>query len=164
KRNNNPNVYFDLKDVLAPLMSKSASEITVSPVPLNLSFAKKYNMTGKVQGVGFRRWIRKKALESDLYGYAQNLRDGSLDVVVAGDEVMVNKFRDTCKQGPKASKVKEISEAMWERPIKIGFEIKSNPKIKKNKEQRPEQAQVNGEQVKKKKTFAQRLKRKIKKV
>jgi len=165
KRNNNPNVYFDLKDVLAPLMSKSASEITVSPVPLNLTFAKKYNINGKVQGVGFRRWVRKKALESDLYGYAQNLKDGSLDVVVAGDEEIVNKFRDTCQQGPKASEVKEISEAIWERPIKIGFEIKSNPNIPKNKRRRPKQEQTNGEQIKKKKiTFAQRLKRKLKKL
>ncbi len=131
RRNDHPNVYFGLKDVLEPLNSKSASEITVTPVPNHITCAKKYEIKGKVQGVGFRRWVRKKALEADLYGFAQNQNDGSLTVVVAGTEENVNDFKRICKTGPKKSDVKEVHEDLWDKPIKVGFEIKDNPKPKK---------------------------------
>lgn len=128
KKNSNPNVYFDLKDVLSPLMSKSASEVTVIPCPEFINYQKKYIIKGKVQGVGFRRWIRKKALEADLYGYAQNLRSGNLEVAVAGKEETVEKFRKTCETGPVKANVLEVNESLWEGPVKVGFEIKRNPK------------------------------------
>ena len=88
-KNSNPNIYFGLMDILSPLISKSASEVTVIPCPDFIDTQKKYVIKGKVQGVGFRRWIRKKALEADLYGYAQNLKDGSLVVAVAGTDESV---------------------------------------------------------------------------
>ncbi|MEC2158527.1 acylphosphatase [Virgibacillus halodenitrificans] len=133
KRNSNPNVYFDLKHILTPLMSKSASEITVLPVPDNLELSKKYNIKGEVQGIGLRRWIRKKALEADLFGYVQNLNDGSVDIVVAGKKETVNNFRDVCKKGSNRASITSITEAVWNKPIKVGFEIKDNPKIKRKK-------------------------------
>ena len=39
---------------------------------------------GRVQGVGFRWWVRKNALELGLLGYAENLTDGRVKVVAEG--------------------------------------------------------------------------------
>lgn len=39
---------------------------------------------GHVQGVGFRWWIRSRALELGLNGYAKNLADGRVEVVAEG--------------------------------------------------------------------------------
>ena len=39
---------------------------------------------GSVQGVGFRWWVRSRALELGLKGSASNLRDGRVEVVAEG--------------------------------------------------------------------------------
>jgi acylphosphatase len=41
---------------------------------------------GRVQGVGFRWWVRASALELGLAGYAENLSDGRVKVVAEGAE------------------------------------------------------------------------------
>ena len=39
---------------------------------------------GRVQGVGFRWWVRSRALELGLSGFAENLADGRVKVVAEG--------------------------------------------------------------------------------
>jgi acylphosphatase len=41
---------------------------------------------GRVQGVGMRWWIRSRALEAGLAGWARNLDDGRVEVVAEGPE------------------------------------------------------------------------------
>ena len=41
---------------------------------------------GRVQGVGFRWWVRSRALELGLSGFAENLVDGRVKVVVEGPD------------------------------------------------------------------------------
>jgi acylphosphatase len=43
-------------------------------------------IAGRVQGVGFRWWVRANALELGLAGYAENLPDGRVKVVAEGAE------------------------------------------------------------------------------
>lgn len=133
-KNSNPNIHFDLRDVLAPLNSKSASEVTVIPCPDYIEKQTIYVIEGDVQGVGFRRWIRKKALEADLFGYAQNQLDGTLSIAVAGEERSVSRFIKVCEQGPKSANVINVTENSWEGAVKVGFEIKKNLRKKKTVE------------------------------
>jgi acylphosphatase len=46
---------------------------------------------GRVQGVGFRWWVRARALELGLAGHAANLDDGRVEVVAEGS-------RDSCER------------------------------------------------------------------
>jgi acylphosphatase len=41
-------------------------------------------IAGRVQGVGFRWWVRARALELGLVGLAENLEDGRVKVVAEG--------------------------------------------------------------------------------
>jgi acylphosphatase len=41
-------------------------------------------VSGRVQGIGYRNFTRKKALELGLSGYAENLPDGRVEVVAEG--------------------------------------------------------------------------------
>jgi acylphosphatase len=43
-------------------------------------------VSGRVQGVGFRWWVRASALELGLVGFAENLADGRVKVVAEGSE------------------------------------------------------------------------------
>jgi len=132
-KNYNPKIYFDFKSILEPLRSKEVQEVVVTPAPLQPTFAIKYTIEGKVQDVGYRRWIRKIALESDLYGFAKNLSDGNVDVVVAGEKETVEGFKQICLEGSKNSKVTNVTGVIWNKPIKVGFEIKANQKRKSKK-------------------------------
>ncbi|MBV9096744.1 MAG: acylphosphatase, partial [Frankiaceae bacterium] len=42
-------------------------------------------ITGRVQGVGMRWWIRSRALELGLAGWARNTDDGRVEVVAEGE-------------------------------------------------------------------------------
>ena len=42
------------------------------------------SVRGRVQGVGFRWWVRARALELGLVGTATNLPDGRVEVVAQG--------------------------------------------------------------------------------
>jgi acylphosphatase len=41
---------------------------------------------GRVQGVGFRWWVRSVALELSLLGVAENLVDGRVKIIAEGNE------------------------------------------------------------------------------
>ncbi|MBT5022657.1 acylphosphatase [Candidatus Woesearchaeota archaeon] len=68
----------------------------------------KANIKGKVQGVGFRLFVKQQASKLSLKGYVKNLPDGSVEIVVHGDESIVNKLMNACKLGSLMSKVDSI--------------------------------------------------------
>ena len=49
---------------------------------------------GRVQGVGFRWWVRARALELGLVGFARNLPDGRVEVVAQGEPEAVAGLRE----------------------------------------------------------------------
>jgi acylphosphatase len=80
---------------------------------------------GRVQGVGFRWWVRSRALELGLVGVARNLDDGRVEVDAQGT-------REACQQllallgGPpshgRPGVVTGVVER-WSSPREAGSEI-----------------------------------------
>src|SRR5699024_9189289 len=97
----NSHIYFDFKEVLRPLVNKSASEVTVIPVPDQITTSVMYVVKGKVQNVNYRTWIRRQAVQLDLHGYAQNRNNGDVHVVVSGSNDNVTELKKLCKKGSK---------------------------------------------------------------
>jgi acylphosphatase len=54
---------------------------------------------GRVQGVGMRWWIRSRALERDLAGWARNTDDGRVEVVAEGPRAALQALLDTLREG-----------------------------------------------------------------
>jgi acylphosphatase len=54
---------------------------------------------GRVQGVGFRWWTRRQALELGLRGYASNLADGRVEVVAEGPRADCTRLLDALRSG-----------------------------------------------------------------
>ncbi len=69
---------------------------------------KQIYVSGRVQGVFFRDSTRQKAAELKLKGGVRNLRDGRVEVQVAGDEAAVQSLIKWLKIGPKHAKVSTI--------------------------------------------------------
>lgn len=67
---------------------------------------------GRVQGVGYRAFARKKALELGLSGYAENLPDGRVEVVAEGPEEELRAFLHHLRQGPRLAQVEGV-EVQW---------------------------------------------------
>jgi len=63
---------------------------------------------GKVQGVAFRYYTKKKADELGLAGSVQNLKDGSVIIKVNGNQHGVDKLIRWCSAGSPASNVNQV--------------------------------------------------------
>ena len=69
-------------------------------------------VSGRVQGVGYRAFARRKAEELGLSGYAENLPDGRVEVVAEGEEEDLKVFLEFLKRGPRLAEVRAV-EAEW---------------------------------------------------
>lgn len=66
-------------------------------------------ITGKVQGVFFRRHALEKAENlGQVTGFVANEADGSVTVVAEGPENKINDLIDWCHSGPSTSEVKKV--------------------------------------------------------
>ena len=51
--------------------------------------ARRYSVTGRVQGVSFRAWLREEARHAGLSGWCRNRPDGSVEAVLCGERDLV---------------------------------------------------------------------------
>jgi acylphosphatase len=67
-------------------------------------------VSGFVQGVGFRAFVRDTARTLGVRGWARNLPDGSVEVEAGGDEVAMVSFRRRVGAGPGWAEVSYVLE------------------------------------------------------
>ena len=67
---------------------------------------------GRVQGVGFRWWVRARALELGLAGHAANLADGRVEVVAEGPRASCEGLLRLLGRGPSSAEVTGVV-AQW---------------------------------------------------
>jgi len=60
---------------------------------------------GRVHGVGFRAFVEREAKERGLEGWVRNRRDGSVETMIAGDEIDLKAMIEVCGQGPAIARV-----------------------------------------------------------
>jgi acylphosphatase len=73
-------------------------------------------VSGRVQGVWFRAFVREEALKLDLHGWAKNLEDGRVEVMLCGAENTVEDCLDKLREGPRLARVTHIQtqSLCWE--------------------------------------------------
>ena len=83
--------------------------------------ALRLRLRGRVQGVGFRYFVRGAARELGLAGRVRNLVNGEVEVEVAGDAGQVERLKGRLRQGPPGAAVTGLDEEelagapVWER-------------------------------------------------
>ena len=72
--------------------------------------ARRYFVSGIVQGVGFRYFVQSIAERLGLNGYTRNLRDGRVEVYAIGTPEQLGKLRTALERGPAGASVSEVAE------------------------------------------------------
>lgn len=73
--------------------------------------ARKYVISGRVQGVGFRYFAERWANVLGLAGYAKNLWDGTVEVYAVGDVASLDEFKRQLGEGPRSAHVTGLMES-----------------------------------------------------
>jgi len=90
-----------------------------------MKICKRCFISGLVQGVSFRYYTRREALNLGLLGWARNLRDGRVDVLACGEKAAVEELCRWLNQGPAMAQVTHVECHVVDNAEcpKKGFEI-----------------------------------------
>jgi acylphosphatase len=72
--------------------------------------ARRYVVTGRVQGVGYRNFVEHTAAKIGVDGYVRNRREGSVEVFAMGTDEELEKLRKALERGPIMAQVGRVSE------------------------------------------------------
>jgi len=72
--------------------------------------ARRWLVRGRVQGVGYRYFAQRAAVELGLSGYARNLDDGRVEIYAAGPEDKLSEFAGMLHRGPRWADVRGVEE------------------------------------------------------
>ncbi|HXF04979.1 MAG TPA: acylphosphatase [Blastocatellia bacterium] len=80
---------------------------------------RRFIISGRVQGVGFRYFALRQAERYGITGYVRNLDDGRVEVLAQGEEADVAAFLDVLRQGPPLARVTFVEQEIVEssRPL-----------------------------------------------
>lgn len=70
--------------------------------------ARRFRVSGRVQGVGFRAYVVDAARTEALSGWVQNLPEGDVELVAEGDAEALARFEWRLWQGPGGARVDDV--------------------------------------------------------
>jgi acylphosphatase len=73
-----------------------------------MRLARRYVISGRVQGVGFRYFAEVVAAREGVDGWARNLPDGRVEVYGEGEASALERFERAIRRGPRSSRVDSV--------------------------------------------------------
>ena len=70
--------------------------------------ARRFAVTGRVQGVGFRYFVHEAATREGVTGYVRNLTDGSVEAYVEGETEAVDRMERAIRTGPRGAHIRTV--------------------------------------------------------
>jgi len=67
-------------------------------------------LTGTVQGIFFRQFIKEHADKHSVKGYVRNMEDGRVEVFLEGNKEDVEAMTAVCKTGPRHATIRHVEE------------------------------------------------------
>ena len=80
-------------------------------------------VSGRVQGVWYRNSTRNEALAGNVTGWARNLPDGRVEVMVCGEEPTVQRVAGWLHEGPPGASVSNVDAEQLPFEVFQGFSI-----------------------------------------
>lgn len=72
--------------------------------------ARRFVITGMVQGVGYRYFALRAAARHQVLGTVRNLPDGRVEVVAEGDRDAMDQFKNDLATGPMMAEITDLEE------------------------------------------------------
>jgi acylphosphatase len=72
---------------------------------------RRYVVSGRVQGVGFRWFVEREAALLGVTGWVRNCENGEVEVMATGTSDQHSVLRQKLQQGPRASRVDLVGES-----------------------------------------------------
>ena len=73
--------------------------------------AKRYVVSGRVQGVGFRYFVQRQAEALGLAGWVRNLPDGRVEAFIEGLPAQLAQIETLLREGPSQSRVESVESS-----------------------------------------------------
>jgi acylphosphatase len=73
-----------------------------------MKVARRFVISGHVQGVGFRWFTQDTARREGAVGWVRNLPDGRVEAIVEGDEEAVTSVERAIHRGPRGARVERV--------------------------------------------------------
>lgn len=73
--------------------------------------AQRLEISGRVQGVGFRYFVTQTARQHGLRGWVRNRSGGSVEALLIGEEAAVAAATEQCRRGPPMGRVDRLDSA-----------------------------------------------------
>ena len=70
--------------------------------------ARRFLISGRVQGVGFRYFTEAVAAREGLHGWVRNLPDGRVEAAAEGEADAVERFERAVRHGPPGARVDAV--------------------------------------------------------
>ena len=67
-------------------------------------------VSGLVQGIFYRSFIKENAEKIGIKGFVRNLEDGRVEIFIEGNPEDVKKMVELAKKGPRHAEVKKVEE------------------------------------------------------
>ncbi len=81
-------------------------------------------ISGKVQGVGFRYWLQKLAIEKNICGWVKNKTSGNVEALIVGEKKEIQELIKLCEMGPGSAKIDYVRISDYNKDyIKKDFNI-----------------------------------------
>lgn len=79
----------------------------------------KLNISGQVQGVGYRYWFAEQAQALGLKGNVQNLSTGEVEAVIVGTDLQLSEMIARSWQGPARATVQTVIQEHLESDLDV---------------------------------------------
>ena len=70
--------------------------------------ARRFHISGRVQGVGYRYFAHQTATREGLHGCVRNLADGRVEATAEGDADAMERFEAALRHGPPGARVEQV--------------------------------------------------------
>jgi acylphosphatase len=90
-----------------------------------MTVSARFEVHGRVQGVGYRAFVLREASVLRLQGWVRNCADGSVEVAAIGAAEDLGRLQHRLHAGPPGAQVTRVDRREWAAPARIdaGFMI-----------------------------------------
>ena len=89
-----------------------------------IRMTRRYIISGRVQGVGFRHFVRSQAKRMNVGGWVRNLPDGRVEAVATAEGEVLALFESAIRSGPSLASVERVETAEQSQSEFDSFEVR----------------------------------------